>query len=61
MGRDSHFFLTLHLFLYEKKCPGFELIEVLKLSKKAQMVFHKIILLMCDILILFLPKVFFLV
>lgn len=33
-----------------KKCPGFELIDVLKLSTKAQLAFHKIILLMCDIL-----------
>lgn len=45
-----HFFLMLHLFLYDKKSPGFELIEVLKLSTKAQLAFHKIILLMCDIL-----------
>lgn len=50
MGRCSHFFLTLRLFLYDKKCPGFELIEVLKLSTKTQLAFHKIILLMCDIL-----------
>lgn len=50
MGSCSHVFLTLHLFLYDKKRPGFELIEVLKLSKRAQLAFHKIILLMCDIL-----------
>lgn len=34
-----HFFLMLHLFLYDKKSPGFELIEVLKLSTKAQLAF----------------------
>lgn len=31
------------------KCPSFELIDVLKLSTKVQLAFHKIIVLMFDI------------
>lgn len=41
---SSHYLFTM------ERCPGFELIDVLKLSTEVQLAFHKIIFLMCGVL-----------